>query len=74
VIRTLIVYTIDTTPHLPAGQLFPSTDSHHILSKTMSDIAALEERLPPETKEQNSKPEISLKERFFRYFQHEITG
>jgi hypothetical protein len=40
----------------------------------MADIAALEERLPTETKEQNSKSDISLKERFFRYFQHEITG
>ncbi|KKA20297.1 Tubulin-specific chaperone c [Rasamsonia emersonii CBS 393.64] len=40
----------------------------------MSDITALEERLPPEEKEQNSKSDISLKERFFRYFQHEITA
>lgn len=40
----------------------------------MSDIAALEERLPPEEKERNSKSDISLKERFFCYFQHEITG
>ncbi|KAL1968231.1 hypothetical protein VTN77DRAFT_2066 [Rasamsonia byssochlamydoides] len=40
----------------------------------MSDLAALEERLPPETKEENSKSDLSLKERFFRYFQHEITA
>lgn len=40
----------------------------------MTDIAALENRLPPEVKEEVAKSDISLKERFFRYFQHEITG
>jgi hypothetical protein len=40
----------------------------------MADIAALENRLPPEAKEDIAKSDISLKERFFRYFQHEITG
>jgi hypothetical protein len=40
----------------------------------MPDITALERRLPPEAKEDIAKSDISLKERFFRYFQHEITG
>jgi hypothetical protein len=40
----------------------------------MADIAALENRLPPEAKEDIAKSDISLKERFFRYFQHEITA
>jgi len=40
----------------------------------MSNIESLEERLPSEAKEQNSKGDVPLKERFFRYFQHEITG
>ncbi|KAL1990132.1 hypothetical protein VTN49DRAFT_5971 [Thermomyces lanuginosus] len=40
----------------------------------MSNIESLEERLPSEAKEQNSKGDVPLKERFFRYFQHEITA
>ncbi|KAH8693962.1 putative tubulin-specific chaperone c [Talaromyces proteolyticus] len=39
----------------------------------MADVTALENRLPPETKDDSAKSDISLKERFFRYFQHEIT-
>lgn len=42
--------------------------------RIMSNIESLEERLPSEAKEQNSKGDVPLKERFFRYFQHEITG
>lgn len=40
----------------------------------MADITTLEETLPPGTKEGASKSDLSLKERFFRYFQQEITG
>jgi hypothetical protein len=40
----------------------------------MADIASLTERLPPEIKEEISKNDLPLKDRFFRYFQQEITG
>lgn len=40
----------------------------------MADIAALTERLPAETKEEIAKNGLPLKDRFFRYFQQEITG
>lgn len=41
----------------------------------MADPLNVEERLPSEAAKQHlPESEISLKERFFRYFQHEITG
>lgn len=40
----------------------------------MADITTLQETLPPGTKEGASKSDLPLKERFFRYFQQEITA
>ncbi|EED12400.1 tubulin-specific chaperone c, putative [Talaromyces stipitatus ATCC 10500] len=40
----------------------------------MADIARLTENLPPETKEEIAKNDLPLKDRFFRYFQQEITA
>lgn len=40
----------------------------------MADIATLTDSLRPETKEDISKNDLPLKDRFFRYFQQEITG
>lgn len=40
----------------------------------MADIATLTDRLPTETKAEIAKNDLPLKDRFFRYFQQEITG
>lgn len=40
----------------------------------MADIESLTQRLPTETKEEISRNDLPLKDRFFRYFQQEITG
>jgi hypothetical protein len=40
----------------------------------MADIATLTDSLRPETKEDIPKNDLPLKDRFFRYFQEEITG
>lgn len=40
----------------------------------MADITTLTDRLPAETKEEIAKNDLPLKDRFFRYFQQEITG
>jgi hypothetical protein len=41
----------------------------------MSDPLNVKQRLDSETPQRHiPTPEVSLKDRFFRYFQHEITG
>ncbi|KUL84526.1 hypothetical protein ZTR_08766 [Talaromyces verruculosus] len=40
----------------------------------MADITTLTDRLPAETKEEIAKNDLPLKDRFFRYFQQEITA